>query len=274
MMRSVLFALVLAACSTQTAIDDSDLDGKADGTDSVPKITFRDDFTQGVTGTLQAGAKVKIAYDIDRLQDCRGEDQGVEVFGVTGHAAFDGGETIDFEASKLNTSDDVVAKLATITIPAGTNEISLWFTISNKWGCQAYDSNYGENYVFSVAGGSGGGGDSVVIDFDAAMHEIQSDVIHSGDTVVIHYDPARLASSCSGTQYGTAAWNITGHYRFDDGEFATLAVARVEGLALVAADPEIVAAGSELEIYFECNNRWGNHDYDSDFGANYHFAVR
>ena len=58
------------------------------------------------------------------------------------------------------------------------------------------------------------------------------------------------------------------------GTVKQVAVTRPDGEELVAADPEItVKNGADLELWFESNNRYGCHAYDSANGANYHFEI-
>lgn len=73
--------------------------GKADG-DS-PTITFAADFSESVHGALVAGTSVRIAYDLERLQTCRGSTNGRDAWGVSGYAQFDSGEPVAFELSRI-----------------------------------------------------------------------------------------------------------------------------------------------------------------------------
>jgi hypothetical protein len=240
--------------------------GKADG--QITTLTFDEDYSESADGAIVAGSPVRIAYDLDRLQDCRGESGGSDVWGATGYASFDGGTPKTFAVSRIE--DGVTtASNAEIEVPASAHSVQLWFSSSNTWGCIAYDSNEGANYEFDVESQPG----ATVLSFDADYTQSQSGEIHGGDKVVVHYDPERL-QECAAESGGMPQYSITANYRVDDGTVKQIAVTRADGEELVAADPEItVRSGEDLELWFESNNRYGCHAYDSANGANYHFSI-
>ena len=109
--------------------------------------------------------------------------------------------------------------------------------------------------------------------FDADWTESQSDAIHGGDPVVLHYAPERLAQ-CAGSTGGHAACGITANWQVDGGTIHQVMVTRAAGSELVASDPTInVPHGRELAVWFEATSVWGCHAYDSDYGANYTYAI-
>src|SRR6185436_5634782 len=96
-----VFATSLAACASDGSEDvtgGGGGGGKADG--NTASITFADDWSETVHGDLVAGSAVRINYDLDRLQDCRGSTMGSEVWGVSGYASFDGGAPVTFGLSR------------------------------------------------------------------------------------------------------------------------------------------------------------------------------
>jgi uncharacterized protein YraI len=260
----------LVACAAEPGDDPAGGGGggKADGT--TPLVTFADDWSETASGDLLAGSAVRIAYDLDRLTECRGSTNGSEVWGVTGYASFDGGEPAIFSVSRL---DGGVVKpvVAEVDVPAAATSVELWFSISNRWGCISYDSNMGGNYRFAVERPGG-----AVLSFDADFSESQSDAIHAGDQLVVHYEPARL-EQCAATRNGFPAWGITGYYQVDGGAVKTFSVARASGSpgsTLVAADPTIsVPHGRDLAMWFQATSIYGCNAYDSNLSANYHFAI-
>jgi hypothetical protein len=265
---AILLATGMATACVSASDDDSaaPCDGKCDDS-SVPTIRFTDDFSQTVSGALVAGGTVRIDYDLDRLQDCRGSTGGSEVWGVSGYAQFDDGEPQAFGLSRLS-GGRVVAEVATLEVPDGAARMTTWFYVSNRWGCIAYDSNYGANYDFDIAAI----GNEVVLDF-AADYTQTPDSVRAGDRAIVHYDPARL-ETCAGSTGGHAAWGITGYWQVDGGPVRTLAVAVAAGPELVAADPTLVVpAGRDLAFWFEATNVWGCHAWDSAFGENFHIAI-
>ena len=270
---SLLFAtltvgtLATLGCATDSSDDaGSNGGGKADST--APTITFAKDWSEKVSGTLLAGSPVRISYALDRLPDCRGSSNGSDVWGASGYASFDGQEPVTFAVSRL-VGGVVKPVSAELEIPAGTQSVELWFASNNVWGCIAYDSNMNANYRFDVESSSAG----AVLSFDADWTESQSDAIHAGDSIVVHYDPSRLAQ-CQYSSGGRAGWSITAHYQVDGGPVKTLPVTRAEGSTLVAADPTLaVPRGRDLSLWFSATSVYGCNAYDSNMNANYHFDI-
>jgi len=268
MNRVVATALVtLAACAQAPDPDRaSGSGGKADG--GATRLVFSEDFSEGADRPLVAGDTITISYDLDRITDCRGSTGGSEVWGTTAHVKI-GSTVVDYALSRL-ANGRVAPVTPELQLPSTATSIELWFSTSNRWGCIAYDSNDGANYRFEVAPRAHGG---AVLAFDADFSESQSAALEAGDSVVLHYAPERLAT-CAGSTGGRAAWGITGYWKVDGGEVHSLMVARAQGSELVAADPSItVPPGRELQLWFEATSVWGCHAYDSDYGANYRFAI-
>jgi hypothetical protein len=261
---TLFLATTVAACVADAGSDEDTAagGGKADG--ATPVLVFDDEWNETQTGRLLAGDKMRVQYDLDRLTDCRGSTGGSEVWGVTGYASFDGASPQTFAVSRLD-AGTVQPVLATVDIPAGATRVAMWFAINNRWGCIAYDSNDSHNYVFEIEGGATGG----VLSFNGDWSESQSDTIHAGDSVVIHYEPQRLL------QYGYATWSVTGYWRVDGRTIKSLIVTRQSpGAALVPADPLItVPRGTDLEMWFSATNVSGCNAYDSNLSANYHFTI-
>lgn len=265
----LFLATSLAACvaDDQTTDEATGAGGKADG--QAPVIVFDRDWNETASGTLLAGDKMRIDYDLDRLQTCRGTSGGSDQWGVSGYASFDGGEPVAFGVSELR-SGHATPVIASLDIPATATSVELWFAINNRWGCIAYDSNDNANYRFAIKRSSAG----AVLSFDADWDESQSAALRPGDSVVVHYDPARLAQ-CESSSGGHATWSITAYWRVDGGTIKSVRVTRETSDATVeAADPKItLPTGGELELWFQANNVYGCHEYDSNDSANYHFAI-
>lgn len=268
MNRFVATALVtLAACAQAPDPDGaSGGGGKADG--SATRLVFSEDFSETADGPLVAGDTIAIAYDLDRITDCRGETGGSEVWGTTAHVKI-GGVVTEYALSRL-AAGRVVPVVPQLPLPSTATSIEVWFSTSNRWGCIAYDSNEGANYMFEVSPRTSRG---AILAFDADFSESQSAAIDAGDSVLVHYAPERL-STCAGSSGGRPAWGITGYWQVDDGAVHSLMVTRAQGSELVAADPTItVPRGRQLALWFEATSVWGCHAYDSDFGANYRFPI-
>lgn len=258
--------LAITACAT-TGVDTSDVATSEAG--AVATINFDSGWNEVAGGALIAGQQVRISYDPARLSKCRSSTHGSEAWGITGFAKFDGGDVVSFAVTELV---DHVVRPVTAQIPMqGTRKMELWFQNSDVFGCVAYDSNFNANYRFDLQ--TPPTGDSPVVSFETDWTESQSAAIHAGDALIVHYDPVRL-NRCSGSTHGNAAWAITGYYSIDGGEAHSFAASKPDGGTLLAADPAItVGEGRDLALWFEATSIWGCHDWDSDFGANYHFTI-
>jgi hypothetical protein len=123
--------------------------GKADGVDAeLTTVRFAADYTVSQSGPIVAGQKLRVRYDLDRLPDCRGTQGGYPQWNITGYFSVDGGAAKSFEVSEVQ-GDDRVAKDAVLTVPAG-RDLALWFSVTNRWGCNAYDSDGGNNYHLTI----------------------------------------------------------------------------------------------------------------------------
>ncbi|MGQ0508917.1 MAG: DUF6209 family protein, partial [Myxococcaceae bacterium] len=85
-------------------------------------------------------------YDADRLPQCRGDFQGQPGWAISGFHQLNGGPVLSFEVDghKSWSGSEPVIKLT----EAG--ELTVWFAITNRWGCREWDSAYGANYHFTV----------------------------------------------------------------------------------------------------------------------------
>jgi hypothetical protein len=271
MLRSLAMftmATALAAC----AVDPSDSaatgaeGGKADGTE--PTINFAADYSQKVTGTLLAGSTVSVHYDLSRLSDCKAESNGSDVWGVNGYALFDDGTETVFAVSNLE-GGRAVPMDRDVQLPAGASSVQMWFSITNEWGCIAYDSNYGNNFAFAIDRHGLG----ATLGFGQDWSFTQTADVHAGDQIVVHYAPQRL-QQCQAETNEMAAWGITLHWQVDGGTVHDVSAARPNGTFLAPADPIItVPRGHYLAMWFEATSIYGCHAYDSDYGANYHVSI-
>ncbi len=268
-LAALLLTTSLVACASN-ASDGSTTGGgggKADDS-SDAQLTFGEDWSEKLTGAMRGGGTVRIAYDLDRIRDCRGETNDSQVWGAGGYASFDGGEPVAFELSRLS-NGAVVPVIPELEIPSSATTIELWFAVSNKWGCIAYDSNMNANYQFDITPAPSG----AVLSFDVDGSESQSGALTAGSQVVVHYEPERL-SACSASSAGYAKWSVTMHYKTDGGPTKSLLVSRADGSDLAAADPTLtVPNGSDLEVWFSATSVYGCNAYDSNSGGNYHFEI-
>ena len=118
---------------------------EAEGALGEARITFGADFSETVSGKLRAGDPIEIAFDASRLSTCRGEQGGVPQWAITAHYRVNGGSVHAITVAGL------MAESPALIVPESAGTLEIWFSITNKWGCHAYDSNFGENYRFQLA---------------------------------------------------------------------------------------------------------------------------
>jgi len=146
--RAALLALPLLAiaCAAPTSEDVSQTESSSLNEDAT--IHFR---TGGVdaTGSLSAGEVLHIDYDTNRLTACRGgNNDGSPGWSITGYWQLNGGPVSSFEAGGFSPSHSTGQPQ--ITVP-GSGDLAIWFQNTSRWGCNAYDSDYGKNFHFKIA---------------------------------------------------------------------------------------------------------------------------
>jgi hypothetical protein len=264
-LATALVTSITGCVESSSTVDPADT-GKADGQQVT--VTFAEDFSETTDGPLVAGHRVRIRYDLERATACRGFTNGSDAWGVSGSASFDGGDPVVFEVSRIvdGTTTAVTSELA---IPHGASRVELWFENTDVFGCHAFDSNEGANYAFAIERND----DLAVLSFDGDFGETQSGALQANGRVVLHYDPVRL-EQCAASSGGMAKWSITAHYAIDGGPEKTTLVTRADGPDLVASDPTIaIGSGRELSLWFDATSVFGCHAVDTNFEANYRFAI-
>ena len=103
--------------------------------------------------------------------------------------------------------------------------------------------------------------------FAADYTQHREGVLQAGGTVEIDYDTTRLGG-CRWVQAGHDMWSLTAHLRFQPGgELRDVAV--TDGPATVPVPTDARSA----EVWFESVNVSGCHQWDSNYGNNYVFAM-
>lgn len=129
----------------------------ADGTCVAPpavgELDFGLGFTQRQEGALVAGGLVRVRYALDRLTTCHATRNGFPAYDVIAHARFlPGGEQASGGMRVTSTPPSgptVSSRPFEARIPHGATAVELWFEHVGI-GCQAFDSNLGQNYRFEV----------------------------------------------------------------------------------------------------------------------------
>lgn len=139
---SVLLFAALPACTLDLAVDGLE----ANATDAVT-VAFESDWTIQQSGPLAQSKPARILYDAERLTECRGDQHGRPAWAITGYFSLNGAPAESFHVAGLSASGSQDAPIILLPHPG---DLAVWFHNTNRWGCSAYDSDFGENYSFVV----------------------------------------------------------------------------------------------------------------------------
>lgn len=141
----VSVALVsLAGCAPGSdVLEQDDTDSSSDALTQAT-LEFGAAWNEDVSGVLAEGGSVVVHYDDSRLAQCKGTQNGIPQYAVTAHYSVAGGPVHDLVVAGLNAAPQPKLTLDSV------GELSIWFEATNKWGCHAWDSNFGDNYRFQI----------------------------------------------------------------------------------------------------------------------------
>ncbi len=137
--------LAFTACAPVEPEVDDEAAGEAEGAIGEARIVFGADWSETVHGKLRAGDPIEIAYDPARLPTCRGEQNGIPQWALTAFYRVDGGDVHTVALAGLTNGQEP------FVVPQAAGSLELWFQVTNVWGCNEYDSDFGQNYRFTVA---------------------------------------------------------------------------------------------------------------------------
>jgi hypothetical protein len=257
-----------SAASTEDATSGS----QADTTSSAPDFVFDGSWGYHGDGTRTPGAVAHVVYDTSRLSKCRATQDSVPAWAIVAFVSADGGPAKQVPLPSVDGS----AVSVPIEIPYAT-DMAIWFHATDDSGCDQWDSNYGNNFHFSVAAPT-----RTVIHFEPNFTtNVQSAPgndfsLKAGQSIDIDYDFARL-SQCRGFAAGNVpAWQITMWFQRDDGTpvSSDLNVAvdnnfRVQQPGHI----ELPVGMKRLTVWFQNDDVYGCNAWDSAYGANYSFDV-
>ncbi len=106
------------------------------------RLVFDGSFQQHREGVLAPGGELTIVYDPARLSQCRNWRNGSALYDITAHVVFSPGQ----QRRDLSVRDTS----PTVPVPSDARSVALYFENTSTTGCQAWDSNYGNNYVFDA----------------------------------------------------------------------------------------------------------------------------
>lgn len=268
----LVLAPLVAGCSST---DESPAEGAEQDVNGGAAIEFRSGFETKVSGALEAGQPVRVAYALDRLPQCRGGLPGGKPgWNIAGYYAENGGEAHAFEVTKVSTDDKSGRVAADATIkPSQGGDLAIWFQVTNRWGCSEFDSQFGQNFHFEVKGTKPSPEVSGEIAFGKEGEPKVTGTLKGGAKVKITYDQERL-DGCYLSLRGNPAWSITGFAKSNDQEPRRFETGLSNGSRRQATSAilELPSSG-KLSLWFEGTNKDRCSEFDSNDGANYAFDV-
>lgn len=144
-----LSLLSLVACAPDSGVDDLEEAEENEGALVTPRLVFGSDWSESAAGKLRAGDAIELAYDIARLPHCRGEQGGIPQWSITAFYKVGDGALHSVPVGGLNATG------TTVIVPEKKGKLELWFEATNRWGCHEFDSNFGDNYRFTVSAALG-----------------------------------------------------------------------------------------------------------------------
>ena len=116
----------------------------------IATLTFAGGWTEQQHGAVVAGDQLEVDYDLGRLTTCRDTHDGYRFWNLDAWAQFQpSGQTVSGTVVASNGPTSYAVPFVT-DVPAGTTSVALWFHNWSPGGCDAWDSNFGANYVFPV----------------------------------------------------------------------------------------------------------------------------
>jgi hypothetical protein len=107
------------------------------------KINFNADWSITREGVFAPGGELTVTYAQTRLNTCKQTQNGYELWDITAHVLFTPGNQL--------IGASVRGGFANMTVPNDARHATIWFESNNATGCHAWDSNYGNNYLFDCA---------------------------------------------------------------------------------------------------------------------------
>ena len=267
---SSLLVSGITGCSSETS--DPSATGDEQNVTSEATVKLTADFKTSVSGTPTAGKGLRIEYALERLPQCRGNvGGGGPGWNIAGYYSENGGPAKIFEVTKLSEDGkDRVSAPATIK-PSQGGDLAIWFQVTSRFGCQEFDSQFGQNYHLDVKGSVPEA--SATISFGADGSVKQDGKLEAGGKVKVRYEQDRLPE-CRRTERGNPVWTISGFASVNGGEKHAFDTARPEGSNRKEIDALIdLPSKGKLALWFQVNSLGGCSEYDSNDGANYTFDI-
>jgi hypothetical protein len=245
------------------------------GDSNSPVITFASSGAPSLSGRLVAGSRVAIHYAPERLPQCRsGANDGSPAWIISGFSSLNGEAPQAFYVAGHDPDGSGAGAEPSVKVPA-SGDLALWFQVHDVSGCNAYDSDYGANFHFSVPGPTADDGArarATVRFGGSGAPSVEGDVV-AGGMLEVDYDASRLPQ-CRGDRNGQPAWTITGFASSNDGPARPFYVAGLNSRHEAQPTEVPVPEAGTLALWFQVTSGFGCSEYDSNLGANYSIAVR
>ncbi len=120
-------------------------------------LRFLAGWQQVQEGDIKKSANLVIEYDPARLETCHTNWRGADIWDIAAYAFFNPGGQL-YQGSVLREIREggmVVAHMPQsfeVSVPDDATQVQLWFRSWYQLSsfCEAWDSRYGQNYVFNV----------------------------------------------------------------------------------------------------------------------------
>lgn len=122
-------------------------------------VRFGGDWRHEAEGTIEQGGLLRLDYAPERLGTCRARYAGGRAYNIIASWVFHPGEQTDSVAlydGDYFAGDESILQ-PTVQVPEDATSVELWFSNSDRAGCVAWDSAFGDNYHFDVAPAGGDG---------------------------------------------------------------------------------------------------------------------
>jgi Family of unknown function (DUF6209) len=122
-------------------------------------LQFLPNWQQSQDGTILRGGALAVKFAPERLSACRNSMRGAELWDIEAVAKFyPRGELVRSSLIQRMSRDGIVTTSAPrdleLAVPSDSRKIEMWFHNFAELGgrCDAWDSRFGDNYWFDVAG--------------------------------------------------------------------------------------------------------------------------
>lgn len=123
--------------------------------DQVGTIYFNVGWTETSAGILKRGGKLDVEYDLNRMPQCfHAWTDGVPAWNTEAYARFSPSGTLvhgSVKGSYDATTDTWSHQTFEADVPTDADSVALWFLTSGDGCASSWDSDYGQNYVYSIA---------------------------------------------------------------------------------------------------------------------------